>query len=308
MDYSLRELECFTAVAEELSFTRAAQKLRLAQPPLSRHVRTLEEKLGTRLFVRSNRKVALTGAGALFYDETRTILPQLARAGETTRRFAAGETTRLRLGFVSAVLSPELVRVLKTFRERHPAVQLIVQDIPPAEQLAAIRRGALDGGFIGLAPGNRTAGIQFLPWRREPLAVFLPAGHRLARQRQIDLRDLAAEAFVSVSSEAAPAFAAFLRETCGRAGFRPRIVLEADRAQAVAVMVAAGTGIALLPESLSRVAGEAAAVRSLRKPPVLAHVFARTAGPNGPGMQKFLAVLQNVARYEKSAQSDSARP
>src|SRR5688500_18676233 len=101
MEYSLRELECFTAVAEELSFTRAAQKLRLAQPPLSRHVRALEEKLGGKLFDRTGRRIALTPAGALFYEETRHILPQLAWAGEATRRFASGASDRLRLGFVS---------------------------------------------------------------------------------------------------------------------------------------------------------------------------------------------------------------
>src|ERR1700749_3138806 len=118
MDFSLRELECFPAVAEELSFTRAAQKLHLAQPPLSRHVRALEERLGTALFDRSGRKGALTAAGGGFYEETRTAMPQLTRASETTRRFASGQTERLRLGFVSAVLSPELVEVLRSFRER----------------------------------------------------------------------------------------------------------------------------------------------------------------------------------------------
>src|SRR5581483_11268450 len=128
MDYSLRELECFTAVAEELSFTRAAAKLHLAQPPLSRHVRALEEKLGAPLFERAARRVTLTAAGALFYEETRTILPQLRRAGETTRRFASGQTRRLRLGFVSVVLGPELTDLLRRFRERYPAVQLIIQD------------------------------------------------------------------------------------------------------------------------------------------------------------------------------------
>src|ERR1700743_1148140 len=131
MDYSLRELECFTAVAEELSFTRAAQKLHLAQPPLSRHIYALEEKLGAKLFYRAPRKISLTATGAIFYEETRSILPQLRRAGETTRRFASGETVRLRLGFVSAVLSPELVAVLKAFRKQHPGVQLLVQDLPP---------------------------------------------------------------------------------------------------------------------------------------------------------------------------------
>lgn len=291
MNYSLRELECFTAVADELSFTRAAQRLHLAQPPLSRHIRALEDKLGTALFDRSGRKVALTAAGAVFYEETRTVLPQLTRAGETTRRFASGETARLRLGFVSAVLGPELVEVLRTFRERHPAVQLLMQDSPPAEQLAALRSGALDGGFIGLPPEARPPGVQFIPWRRESLAAFVPFGHPLAKRRQIDLRELAGEALVAVSSEAAPAFAAYLRAVCGRAGFRPRIVLESPRAQAVAVMVAAGTGIALLPASLARVVGEAAAVIPLKKAPRIEHVFARVAGSASPAMRQFTALL-----------------
>lgn len=291
MDYSLRELECFTAVAEELSFTRAARKLHLAQPPLSRHIRALEEKLGARLFDRSGRKVALTAAGAVFYEETRTLLPQLRSAGEITKRFASGATTRLRLGFVSAVLSPELVEVLRAFRMRLPAVQVIVQDCPPAEQLAALRQGTLDGGFIGLPPAEKIPGIQFISWRREALAAFVPFGHALAERRQIDLGELAGEALVAVSNEAAPAFAGYLRELCGRAGFRPRIVLESPRAQAVAVMVAAGMGIALLPSSLGRVVGKAAAVIPLRKTPMIAHVFARAAGAPSPAMKEFTKLL-----------------
>ncbi|HEY0944972.1 MAG TPA: LysR substrate-binding domain-containing protein [Opitutaceae bacterium] len=291
MEYSLRELECFIAVAEELSFTRAAAKLRLAQPPLSRHIRALEDKLGATLFDRTGRKVALTAAGAVFFEETRTVLPQLLHAGETTRRFASGAAARLRLGFVSAVLGPELVDVLRLFRERHPEVQLQVQDCPPAEQLDALRRGTLDGGFVGLAPRERTPGIHFVPWRREPLAAFVPFGHALAERRQLELRELAGEALVGVSREAAPAFAAYLRELCGRAGFRPRLVLESPRAQAVAVMVAAGTGIALLPASLARVVGNAAAIVPLRRAPMIAHVFARAAGMPSPAMRQFVALL-----------------
>lgn len=291
MDYSLRELECFMAVAEELSFTRAAEKLHLAQPPLSRHIRALEEKLGSEIFDRSGRKVAITPAGAIFYEEVRTILPQLRRAGEITRRFASGETSRLRLGFVSAVLSPELVHVLRTFREHHSAVQLLMQDLPPAEQLSAIRRGTLDGGFIGLASGERTPGIQFVPWRRESLRAFVPFGHPLASRRQIDLRELAGEALVAVSGEAAPAFAAFVRQACGNAGFRPRIVLESHRAQAVAIMVAAGTGIALLPASLARVVGDAAADISIKRAPVFSHVFARPTGKPSPALHEFVSLL-----------------
>lgn len=291
MDYSLRELECFTAVAEELSFTRAAAKLHVAQPPLSRHVRALEEKLGTLLFERAARRVTLTAAGALFYEETRTILPQLRHAGETTRRFASGQTQRLRLGFVSAVLGPELTGVLRRFRERHPTVQLIVQDGLPAELLAAVARGTLDGAFVGLRPPERTPGIAFQNWLSEPVAAFVPLGHRLAGKRAIALRELAGEPLVAVSHEAAPAFAAFLHERCAEAGFRPRIVVESMRAQAVAVMVAAGSGIALLPASLARVVGKAAAVVPLKQAPKVTHVFARPSAGGSEALKAFVAGL-----------------
>lgn len=277
MHYSLRELECFTAVAETLSFTRAAAKLHLAQPPLSRHVRVLEEKLGAPLFERAARRVTLTAAGALFYEETRTILPQLRRAGEMTRRFASGQTRRLRVGFVSAVLGPELTSVLRRFRQRHPTVQLILQDGPPAELLAGLAHGTLDGAFVGLRPLERTPGIVYQSWLTEPLAAFVPLGHRFAGKRALALAELAGEPLVAVSHEAAPAFATFVRKACAQAGFRPRIVVESARAQAVAVMVAAGSGIALLPASLGRIVGDSAVVVPLKKAPELTHVFARSA-------------------------------
>ena len=291
MDYSLRELECFTAVAEELSFTRAAAKLHLAQPPLSRHIRALEEKMGTPLFERAARRVTLTPAGALFHEETRTILPQLRRAGETTRRFASGQTQRLRLGFVSAVLGPELTEVLRRFRERFPTVQLILQDGLPAELLANVGRGALDGAFVGLRPAEPTPGIIYQPWLTEPLAAFVPLGHRLAGKREIGLAELKGEPLVAVSHDAAPAFAAFVRLRCAEAGFRPRIVAESLRAQAVAVMVAAGSGIALLPASLARVVGDAAVIVRLKKAPRLTHVFARHAGPGNETVKQFLELI-----------------
>src|SRR5690606_11628078 len=114
------ELECFLAVAEELSFTRAAKRLYLAQPPLSRHIRNLEEKLEVSLFERSRRNVSLTAAGRAFREEAATILPQLRRAAEAARRAASGETDRLEVGFVSAVLSSELVEVFSAYRKENP--------------------------------------------------------------------------------------------------------------------------------------------------------------------------------------------
>lgn len=296
MDYTLRELECFTAVAEELSFTRAARRLHLAQPPLSRHIRALEEKIGARLFDRHPRSVALTPAGRLFHEETRGLLPQLVRAGDVARRSAHGEDARLRLGFVSAVLSEKLVDVLREFRETHPTVQIMLHDLPPAEQLQLIEQGKLDAGFIGLMPGERPASVRFVRWSEERLLAFVPSGHALAGRQRLDLSDLKEERFVAVSSEAAPAFASLLRDLCQRAGFRPRIVLESARAQAVAVMVAAGSGVALLPESLGNIVRSSAASIPLKGAPKVTHFFALKEGPAAGAMKSFVSFLARSSR------------
>ena len=291
MDYSLRELECFTAVAEELSFTRAAKRLYLAQPPLSRHIHALEEKIGARLFDRGARNVSLTAAGRRFHEETRGILTQLHRAGEAARSSSLGETARLRLGFVSAVLNAELVETFRLFRQQAPTVQVMLHDSSPAEQLQGIAQGTLDGGFVGLIPLEKPSGIQFTPWRKERLACFLPSGHRLAAKRRIALKDLADESFVAVSSDAAPAFSVYVHELCRNAGFRPRIILESPRAQAVAVMVAAGSGVALLPETLAHLMGAAIMAIPLKEAATITHVFAHAIGKPSTCMREFLGLL-----------------
>lgn len=289
MDYTLRELECFTAVAEELSFTRAARRLHLAQPPLSRHIRALEEKVGAQLFARHPRSVALTPAGRLFHEETRGLLSQLVRAGDVARRSASGESARLRLGFVSAVLSEKLVDRMREFREAHPAVQIMLHDLPPAEQLQLIEQGRLDAGFVGLMPVERPSSVRFVRWSEERLLAFVPSGHPLAAKPRIGLADLKHERFVAVSSEAAPAFASLLRDLCREAGFRPRIVLESARAQAVAVMVAAGSGVAILPESLNHIVRSSAAGIPLKGSPKVTHCLALAEGPATGAMKSFVS-------------------
>lgn len=283
MDYSIRELECFIAVAEELSFTRAAKRIHLAQPPLSRHIRTLEEKIGAVLFSREARQVTLTSAGSLFYDEIRNVPRVLSRAGEAARRCALGETARLRLGFVSAVMNDELVETFRRYREQYSQVQVMLHDSPPQDQLKAIASGRLDGGFVGVAPSVKPAGIQWVAWHREPLLCFVPAGHALASLKSFSLADLRDESFIAVAHDSAPAFAAHIRGLCKAAGFRPRVILESPRAQAVALMVAAGSGIAILPATLARLMEKSVHAIALKEKPQITHVFACREGKlNGP--------------------------
>lgn len=267
-EFSFRELECFLAVAEELSFTRAAERLHLAQPPLSRHIRNLEEKLGVMLFERTNRTVRLTAPGTAFRSEAREILLQVRRAGEAARRAGDGETGRLDVGFVSAVLSPELVEVFSAFRELYPDIQLNLHDRLPSAQMEALVNGELEIGFIGILPEKVPEEMQCTSWMNERLRAFLPPRHRLAGKSGIRIRELQDEPFVMISSEAAPAYTAHLRALCLEEGFRPRIVQEARRAQAVAAMTVAGSGVAILPESLHRITGNGVPLVGARRRPL----------------------------------------
>lgn len=300
IDFSLRELECFIAVAEELSFTRAARRLRLSQPPLSRHIQALESKLGTTLLERTPRSVALTAAGWAFLADTKGTMTQLQRACDSAKRAARGETSRLSIGFVSAVLNPMLISIFQNYRAKYPKVQLTLHDSPPLDQLRAIAEGRLDGGFVGSTTGNMAPGLVFVSWSKEPLSVYLPVEHRLSKSRKINLADLAGESFVTVSADSAPCFAAQIRGLCETAGFRPKVVQEASRGQAVAVMVATGVGIAILPASLARNVGESlVAVPIADKSAFVDYAFAYREGKPDEPLLDFVNELRRFPATSK---------
>lgn len=290
-EYSLRELECFLAVSDELSFTRAAERLRLAQPPLSRHIRCLEEKLEVMLFDRSKRHVALTAAGVAFRDEARDILPRLRRAGEAAKRASRGETDRVAVGFVSAVLSPELVEVFTRFRYQHPSIRLHLHDLLPSEQLDRLGRGELDVAFVGVAPERIPVGLAATRWRKEALLAFLPPGHGSIQKANIRLRALAEEPFVMISATAAPAYTSWVNRLCLKEGFRPRVVEEAARAQAVAALTVAGVGVSILPTSLHRITGNGVVLHGAgNKPCSIIHSVLHANRPSSSAT-RFLAQL-----------------
>ena len=150
----MRHLECFLAVAEELHFTRAAERLHLSQPPLSRHVKELEQELGVILFERTRRNVALTEAGRAYEERVHSIFSQLNQARDEARCIQRGEMGTLTIGFVGALTYEFLPGLLRRYRVHRPGVQLVLRDLVPAEQIEALALGRIDVGFAGILPDD----------------------------------------------------------------------------------------------------------------------------------------------------------
>jgi LysR family transcriptional regulator, benzoate and cis,cis-muconate-responsive activator of ben and cat genes len=291
----LVELECFVAVADHLNFSKAARHLHLSQPPLTRRIQSLEAKLGCKLFERDTHTVSLTDFGRLYLEDVRAIIGRIDQAGETIRRARDGETDRLRLAFVGALLDEKLVELIQLFRHSHPACQLQMADLSPAAQIDSIHAGELDGGFIGAKPARPKKEMAFVLWRREPLLLAVPESDPLAKIQSLRWRDLIGQSWVMVSPAAAPAFRHQFAEICNRHRLAPRIVQESDRVPAVLTMVAAASGVTLVPQTVQHLISKGVVFRELPSPkPVLLHVFGYGVRRLTKALHDFLAVLQKL--------------
>jgi LysR family transcriptional regulator, benzoate and cis,cis-muconate-responsive activator of ben and cat genes len=215
----LRHLRYFVAVAEELNFSRAAERLHMAQPPLSAAIRQLEQELGTELLLRTTREVRLTEAGTTFLDGARRTLAELDRARSDTQRAAAGEIGRLRVGFSWSARFETLPAIGRAFRASHPDVSLLTEEMWNARMLPALRSGTIDLA-IALCP-EVAAEFSYLALRSEPVVALLAQSHPLAARGEIELRALAEEGFLMFPRELAPRLYEFLTGLCRRAGFEP---------------------------------------------------------------------------------------
>ncbi|HLP03420.1 MAG TPA: LysR substrate-binding domain-containing protein [Opitutaceae bacterium] len=239
----LRHLRSFLVAAELEHFGRAAQRLHIVQPALSRQIRELEAELRVALFERLPRGVCLTAAGRAFGDDARILLADADRAAEHARQVAAGLVGALAVGFVdTAVHAPALPRLLDAFRRTHPTVRLALREQTSLEQAELLRRGALDIGFVyhRPAPPPRFGHHRLLT---ERIVLAVPAKHRLARRRSIRLAELREEAFVWIPESLSPAYSDLVYRACAASGFRPRVVQEGDSEGALLAMVAAGAGL-----------------------------------------------------------------
>jgi DNA-binding transcriptional LysR family regulator len=245
----LRHLRYFIAVAEELNFSRAAERLHMAQPPLSAAIRRLERDLGVDLFVRTTREVRLTDAGRAFLDGARRTLADADRAAEDAKRAAAGELGRLRIAFSWSARFETLPALGRAFRATHPDVEVLAQEMWNARMPPAFRNGSIDIA-LSLCP-EIAAELEVAPIRQEGLVALLPASHPLAREEAIPLAELADEEFIVFPREIAPrlydAFVAIYR----RAGFEPRVRTESFHAGWDLGVLAELPAVAMAPQTVA---------------------------------------------------------
>ncbi|MDL4772391.1 MULTISPECIES: LysR family transcriptional regulator [Thermomonosporaceae] len=254
-------LTSFVAVAEELHFGRAAERLGMAQPPLSQRIQRLEKELGVRLFDRSHRRVELTATGRLLLDEARDILPRVDRIYSLAERARLGEAGTVRAGLPADLGGTVVAALIAAFRERRPDLRLDLRETDTAEQVRALADGALDVGVVRHPFDTRD--LELGPILGQPVGVLLPAGpHRddggrdapggrgaLADAPEVHLADLAGRDLVAFPRDEAPGLYDELLAACRRHGYDPPAVHEARHPQFALGLVLAGTAVALAPRT-----------------------------------------------------------
>ncbi|MFC5582918.1 LysR family transcriptional regulator [Rhodanobacter terrae] len=296
--FDFRQLRYFVAVAEELSFTRAALRLHLSQPPLSQQIQSLEQDLGVRLLERTKRHVALTEPGRVFLEQARQILAKADEARSEVTAAAAGYSGQLRLAYtVSVSFHPALPQALLRYGQTAPNVRLKLSEMYTEPQFAALLAGEIDVGFVRDEPVHAldARDLRFDVIDREPLLLALPTGHPLANRSSLRLTEVADDAFVSQPRELASTLYDRLVKLAAKAGFQPTIAQHAQQINGLLALVAAGLGLALVPASMRTV--QLAGVSYVSLEDSDAHLLlavASRAGDRSPALQQFLATVADT--------------
>jgi DNA-binding transcriptional LysR family regulator len=281
----LRQLEAFVAVAEELHFGRAAQRLHLAQSPLSQRVLRLERELGVRLFERSNRRVELSDAGRLLLPQARAALERATALADLARRWADGRAGTLRLGYVASAAFSVLPALLRALRAES-GVQVELTRLRTAAQLEALAAGELDAGIARAVPHG--GGIAVRRLGPDPLLAVVPSGRGLTPP--LDLRALASEDWVLTGGGIDEAVLA----SCAAAGFTPRVAHRAPDLPTLVGLVAGGLGVSLVPASVAAMRPEGADVLAVAGGGGLELTLIWTSARTTPSLARLVAVASRV--------------
>lgn len=246
----LRQLRYFEAVASTLNFSRAAERLHIAQPPLSRQIQQLEDELGVSLLDRSSRPLKLTNAGSFFYDQTVQVLARLKEIQAATRRIGAGGTRWMGIGFVPSILYGFLPNVLQRFTNENENLDISLSELTSVQQAEALKAGRIDVGFGRLAIQDE--GLRNIVLTEELMVVAIPSGSALCKETTIPLRRLVSEVLVLYPAAPRPSFADQVLHQFSVRGYEVRKTYETNGLQTAIGLVAAGMGVTIVPESVQR--------------------------------------------------------
>ncbi len=259
----LRHLRYFVAVAETLSFTKGAKKLRLAQPSLTRQIKDLEEEIGVRLLDRTKREVGLTEEGKSFLADAKGVLAHSTEIIESVQRLRHHAITAFNIGYVADLFYSSLPITLAALQRSLPTVSINLFDMTRGDQFRALEEGKIDLGFVGLRESIEERGLQFRSVASHKTVAALAKSNQLAKKTIIELRDLKPIFFIGMSERAYPGYRQWLTTTCQQVGFMPRVLQDADIERTVIRAVAAGLGVALLPEHVKKLSHEDVVFRPL---------------------------------------------
>ncbi|UTY56210.1 LysR family transcriptional regulator [Massilia sp. erpn] len=300
MSIDLKQLKYFLAVAEEKSFSRAAERLHISQPPLSQQIMKLEAELGVKLFARTTRTFELTVAGKALMVEAADVLAKMRMTIDTVRQIDRGEVGRLRVGIVGSAMWGPIPSLLEEFQSKYPQVTWTLHELGPTVQYDALRAKQIDIGFWrepkldedGLRNDNLRQELCF----RENVCVAVNEHHPLAKQEAIELSDIANEPMLTLALDKS-AFPRYLIQCCVKAGFHPTVFQEATEPQTLLAMVGAGLGVTLMPETTSRIGWPGVVFLPIRSNPPSANLYiAYPALDDAPVVRAFLNILRPPSR------------
>lgn len=262
----IRQLKYFQAVAEELNFGRAANRLHISQPPLTRQIQQLEEELGAQLFIRTPKGVELTTAGALLLDDATNILALMQRAAERTQLANEGHLGRIDVGIFGSAMLNTIPRLLLTFRNMYPNVVIALHNMHKAQQIEALREKRLTIGFNRIIPETTDMVVERV--LTEPVILAVNRNHSFAYRREIELTDLADQPLIVFPKNLKPSFADDVIAMCHNEGFQPRIEQEVEDVVTAVALVSSGFGLSLVPESAANLKLPGVVYRPLKKTPM----------------------------------------
>ena len=292
----LRHLRYFVAVAEAENVSRAALKLHVSQPGISRQIRDLEDEIGFQLFERSAKSIKLTGAGKIFLTEARAVLQRAEEAVKTARAIATGEQGELHVGYAPSPTSRILPPTLRAFQTESPNVRVKLHDFSTEEMIAGLRGGKLHIAFLVRPTAGMLRGLHFEKIMEDPICLAVAPNHPLARRRTVALADVVREPIVIYSRVEYPEAHEELDVMFAGMKTKPHIAEEHDGVASLIAGVESGAGVALVPESIGCIAGpRLKLVRVLPAPPPLIIGAAWSKDGLAPAAERFLKTAKQVA-------------